>query len=152
MSARPNRNAPSGTLDGGTRLAASPIDVRAMAAKSMMERMAKMGPGGASPDAAGAQLSQQLSELKGADPQLLSKAGEQVKAMLLAIQVRTAFQVPEAARHAAAAQKSIDSMLKALQQASATANTVSSPIVNNAGMSGAPGMQGGEQQGEVMTP
>ena len=118
-------------------VASSPVDVRGMQAGNMVARLAQMGgakQGANSPDAAGQQLSQQLSELKGADPQLLTKAGEQVKAMLLAIQVRTAFQVPEAARHAAQAQKSIDGMLKALQQASATANTVSSPIVNNAGM------------------
>jgi hypothetical protein len=117
----------------------------------MVEQLAQRGPqqGGASPAAAGGQLSQQLSELKGADPQLLTKATEQIKAMLLAIQVRTAFQVPEAARHAATAQKSIDGMLKALQQASATANTVQQPIVNQAGISpntlgGTPG--GGEAQ------
>jgi hypothetical protein len=103
----------------------------------MVEQMAKRGgpaQGGTSPDASGQQLSQQLSELKGADPQLLVKAAEQMKAMALAIQVRTSFQVPEAARHMAQAQKSLDAAIKALQQAAATANTVSSPIVNSAGM------------------
>lgn len=127
---------------------ASPgVDVRGMLAKQMVERMAKGGGGGdpASPDAAGSQLSEQLSQLKGADPQMLSKAAEQVKAMLLAIQVRTSFQVPEAARHAATAQKSIDSLLKVLQQATATANTVQPAISNNAGMSH-PAQQGGGEQ------
>ena len=118
-------------------LPSSPVDVRAMQARQMVEQLAKRGPqqGGASPDAAGQQLSQQLSELKGADPGLLKKAAEQMKAMALAIQVRTAFQVPGAARHFAQAQKSIDAGIKELEQASATANTVSSPIVNQAGMS-----------------
>lgn len=123
-------------------MASSPVDVRAMQARQMVEQLAKRGPGpggagggGVSPDQSGQQLSQQLSELKGADPQLLVKATEQMKAMALAVQVRTAFQVPEAARHMAQAQKSIDAAIKALQQAAATANTVSSPIVNQAGMS-----------------
>lgn len=113
----------------------------------MVERLAKQGSaqGGASPDASGQQLSQQLSELKGADPQLLVKAAEQIKAMSLAIQVRTAFQVPEAARHMAQVQKSIDAAIKSLQQAAATANTVSAPIVNNAGMN--PTQPGGETSG-----
>jgi len=126
-----------------------------MQARQMVERLAKQGPGqgGASPDASGQQVSQQLSELKGADPQLLSKAAEQMKAMALAIQVRTAFQVPEAARHFAQAQKSIDAGIKALQQAAATANTVSSPIVNNAGMNPAqPGGGGGDQGPQPPSP
>ena len=119
-----------------------PVDVRAMQARNLVERLATQGgpaQGGASPDAAGGQLSQQLSELKGADPQLMTKATEQIKAMLLAIQVRTAFQIPEAARHAAQAQKAIDAMLKALNQATAAANTIQmpgqNPIVNQAGIS-----------------
>lgn len=120
-----------------------PVDVRQMQARNLVERLATQGgpaQGGASPDAAGGQLSQQLSELKGADPQLMTKATEQIKAMLLAIQVRMAFQVPEAARHAATAQRSIDQMLKALQQATAAVNTVQdpaaqNPIVNQAGIS-----------------
>jgi hypothetical protein len=66
---------------------------------------------------------------------MLQKAGEQIKSMLVALYTKTAFQVPEAARHAATAQKSVDQMLKALEQAAATLQTVQSPIVNNAGMS-----------------
>lgn len=132
-------------------MASSPVDVRSMMARQMVERLAQKGgspqQGGASPDAAGQQLSQQLSELKGADPQLLVKAAEQMKSMALAIQVRTSFQVPAAARHMAQAQKSLDAAIKELQQASATANTVSSPIVNNAGMNPGqnPGAGGGAE-------
>ncbi len=123
-----------------------------MQARQMVEQLAKRGPGqgGATPDAAGQQLSQQLSELKGADPQLLVKAAEQMKAMALAIQVRTAFQVPNAAKHLAKVQQSIDAAIKELQQAAATANTVSSPIVNSAGMSPnqpQPGGSGGPTPG-----
>lgn len=130
-------------------MASSPVDVRALQARSMVEQLAKRGPqqGGASPDAAGQQLSQQLSELKGADPQMLVKAAEQMKAMALAIQVRTAFQVPEAGKHMAKAQQALDAAIKALQQAAATANTVSSPIINQAGMNPqGPGQQPGGSQ------
>jgi hypothetical protein len=137
-------------------MASSPVDVRGMQASQMVQRLAKMGPqsggaggagGAASPDAAGQQMSQQLSELKGADPQMLVKAAEQMKAMATAIYVRTSFQVPEAARHIAQATKSLDAAIKALQQASATANTVSSPIVNNAGMSPTQPQPGGQPDG-----
>ena len=119
-------------------MASSPVNVQGMQARQLVEQMAKRGgpsEGGASPQASGQQLSQQLSELKGADPTLLVKAAEQMKAMATAIYVRTSFQVPEAARHIAQATKSLDAAIKALQQASATAQTVSSPIVNQAGMS-----------------
>jgi hypothetical protein len=123
--------------------------MRGMQAKQLVERLSKQGPGqgAGAPDAAGQQVSQQLSELKGADPQLLKKAAEQMKAMALAIQVRTSFQVPGAARHFAQAQKSIDAGIKELEQAAATANTVSSPIVNNAGMNPAQPGGGGQDQG-----
>lgn len=139
-------------------MATPPVDVRGMQARQMVEQLAKRGPaqGGATPDAAGQQLSQQLSELKGADPQLLQKAAEQMKAMALAIQVRTAFQVPGASRQFAKAITAIDAGIKELQQASATANTVSSPIVNQAGMSpnqpqpsGGPPSPGGGPEGMV---
>lgn len=127
-----------------------PVDVRAMQARNLVERLAQQGgpdQGGASPDAAGGQLSQQLSELKGADPQLMVKATEQMKAMALAIQVRMAFVNPEAARHMAQAQKSLDGALKALNQAAATANTIQQPIVNQAGVSSpSMGPVGGPQQ------
>lgn len=129
-------------------MGASPVDVRSMMARQMVERLSQQGAssGGASPDAAGAQLSQQMSELQGADPQLMVKATEQMKAMSLAIMVRTAFQVPEASRHMAQVQKSLDAAIKALQQASATANTVSQPIVNNAGMNPVQSPGGGQGQ------
>ena len=118
----------------------------------MVERLAQQGgpqqpdtPSG--PDAAGAQLSQQLSELKGADPQLMTKAVEQMKAILLAIDVRMAFTVPEVSRHAAAARKGIEGMINALQKATAAANTIQAPIVNQAGVSSpAMGPVGGPQQ------
>ena len=139
-------------------MASSPVNVQGMQARQLVEQMAKRGgpaEGGASPEASGQQLSSQLSELKGADPTLLVKAAEQMKAMATAIYVRTSFQVPEAARHIAQATKSLDAAIKALQQASATAQTVSSPIVNQAGMSPnqpQPGGQPGAGGAEGMPP
>ena len=132
-------------------MASSPVDVRAMQARQLVDQLAKRGPGGGgvSPDQSGQQLSQQLSELKGADPQLLTKAAEQMKAMATAIYVRTTFQIPEAARHMAQATKSIDAAIKVLQQGAATANTVSSPIVNNAGMQPGQGSQQAPPEGQV---
>lgn len=115
--------------------ASSPVDMKSMVANQMVKRLAAHGPQGSEPSQAGRQLSEQMSQLAGADPKMLSKAAEQVKSMLVAIYTKTAFQVPEAARHAATAQKAVDQMLKALEQAAATLQTVQSPIVNNAGMS-----------------
>src|ERR1700680_4063676 len=92
--------------------------VQASMARQLVQRLAQ-GQGGAQPDAAGAQLAAQFSQLQGADPQMLLKAAQQLKAMLVAIFARTSFTIPEAARHAGTAQKSIDSMIKALEQGAA---------------------------------
>ena len=108
--------------------------VQGMMARQLVERLAKSGgQQGASPDAAGEQLGAQFSQLQGADPQMLLKAAQQVKSMLVAIDVRTAFAVPEASRHAGQARKSIDAMIKALEQGAATQQTVR-PIANQAAM------------------
>jgi hypothetical protein len=124
-------------------MASSPVDMKSMMASQMVKRLAQHGQEGSDPSKAGQQLSEQMSQLAGADPKMLSKAMEQVKSMLVAIYTKTAFQVPEAARHAAQAQKSVDAALKALEQAAATLQTVESPIVNQAGMSD-PTAQGGQ--------
>lgn len=118
-------------------------------ARQLVQRLAQ-GQGGASPDAAGSQLASQFSQLQGADPQMLLKAAQQLKAMLLAIDVRTAFTVPEASRHAGQARKSIDAMIKALEQGAATQQAVRPPIANNAGLPNPQPMpgEGGMPQGE----
>jgi uncharacterized protein YaaN involved in tellurite resistance len=134
-------------MDGSLLMASpasSPVDMKSMMAQQMVKRLAAHGPQGSDPNQSGRQLSEQMSQLSGADPQMLSKAAEQVKSMLVAIYTKTAFQVPEAARHAATAQKAVDQMLKALEQGAATAQTVQ-PIVNQAGMSGADPNAGGTQ-------
>jgi len=131
-------------------MASSPVDVRSMLARQMVERMAKQGgpqQGGTGPEAAGQQLSSQLAELKGADPQMMTKAVEQMRSMGIALYAKSAFQIPGAARHIAKANEALGAALKELQQAGATANTVSSPIVNNAGMSPVQNPGGGEPSG-----
>lgn len=105
----------------------------------LIKRLA--GGAGATPDAAGQQLSQQFSELNNADPAMGTNAAKQIKSMLVAMVGKYAFEVPEASRHAAQAMKSIDAMIKALEQGAATQKTVRpNPIQNGAGMP-SPNMQ-----------
>ncbi len=132
-------------------MSAAPNPVAGMLQRQLIERLAQRGSGEASkPDAAGDQLSQQFSQLAGADPQMMLKALTQIKTMMVAIYARTAFQVPEASRHVSQAQKSIDAAMKALQSAAATVNTVQPPISNNAALPNpAQNPGGGEPQGEM---
>ena len=115
-------------------MASSPVDVRSMLARQMVSRLADKGPQSNSPSGAGQQLSEQMSQLQGADPQMMSKALNQVKVMLVALYPKSAFQIPDAAKHISQAQKSVDAALKAMEQASATQQAVN-PIVNQAGLS-----------------
>lgn len=106
-----------------------------MLQRQLVERLAQMGGGAASQDAsAGQQLSQQFSQLQGADPQMGLKALDQVKTMMVALYPKFAFEVPQAARHIAQAQKSIDAAMAELQKAAATVNTVRPPITNGAAL------------------
>lgn len=134
-------------------MATSPVDVRGMQARQMVERMARQGgsPSPSTSPAAGQQLAEQMSALAGADPQMIQKALDQIKTMMVAIYTKSAFQIPEVARHVASAQKNIDAAIKAAEQASATLQTVNSPIVNNAGMNpqqgNGPAQSGGPAEG-----
>lgn len=102
----------------------------------------------ATPDATGAQLGAQFSQLAGADPNMMLKAAQQVKAMMVAIFGRTAFSMPEAARHAGQANKSIDAMIKSLQEGAA-AQMATAPIANSAALPNPSDMggMGGQDQG-----
>jgi hypothetical protein len=108
-----------------------------------------MGPGAqgainANPAAqAGDQVSRQLAELQGADPDALLKTLQQIKSMIVAIYVRASFQMPGVARNVAQVQKYLDNAIKEAEQAAATAATVS-PIANNASI---PNPQGGAGMG-----
>lgn len=124
--------------------------MQASLSRQLIQRLAQASgqgdPGAqASPDAAGAQLGAQFSQLSGADPNMMLKASQQLKAMLVAIIQRTAFTMPEAARHAGQGMKAIDSMIKSLQEGAA-AQMATSPIANTAALPG-PGDMSSPDQG-----
>lgn len=102
-------------------------------AQSQMQGGGQPASASSTPDAVGQQLSSQFSQLAGADPNLLLKASQQLKQMLVAIFQRTAFTMPEASRHAGQASKAIDSMIKVLSDGVA-AQAAASPIVNSAAL------------------
>lgn len=111
----------------------NPDPVRALMARQLIQRMAQ-GQGGANQEAMGSQLGSQFAQLQGADPQLMLKALNQIKLMLVPLFGRAAFAVPEVSRHVAQAQRSIDSAIKAAEQGAATQQSVRPVIVNNAAM------------------
>ena len=131
-------------------MAAQP-NLAAMMARQLISRMSQGGgqppsPGGGmappqggpppqgQPSPAGAQISQQLAELQGADPQSMLKLLKQVKSILVALYPRSAFTVPGVARNVAQSQKYIDNAIKEAEQASATAQAVQPPIANSTGI------------------
>lgn len=103
------------------------------------------------PDVSGEQLTNQFSELQNADPERATKILGQIKTMLVSLYMTTVFQVPEAARHVASAQKEIDQALKAIQQAAATLNAVRPQIANRAALPPGfgPGNPGASQMPET---
>lgn len=127
-------------------------------ARQLVQRLAGGGAppaaGGAAmgaPDApsmAGQQISAQLAELQGADPQSTLKILMQIKSQLVAIYPRTAFTMPGVANNVAATMKSLDRAIEDAKKAASTAQTVA-PIANQAGQpqtgpepaNGMPGLQ-----------
>lgn len=99
--------------------------------------------GGNSPDVAGSQLSQQLSGVAGADPEMMVKNLTNIKGMLVALFNRSAFQLPAVSRQLAQAMKYIDNAIKDSQQAAQTVQTVNAQITNNAAMSSPSAGSGG---------
>src|SRR5229473_1755032 len=110
----------------------------AIMARQLLSRMGGGGPGGApggppqppgpggaasmqaNPAAsAGQQISQQLAELQGADPQSMLKILQQMKQMSVALYGRAAFTIPGVARNIAQMGKYIDNAIKEAEQASA---------------------------------
>jgi hypothetical protein len=88
---------------------------------------------GRPPDQAGQQISAQLSELNGADPDSTMKLLTQQKGILVALYSRSAFPMPKVAGHIAAAMKSIDKAIEESEKAVATQGAVQPPIANTAG-------------------
>jgi hypothetical protein len=80
---------------------------------------------------AGQQVSTQLSQLQGADPQAINGMLKQVKSILVALYPRTAFSIPDVAKNLAKSQQYIDAAIKASEEAASTSQAVT-PIANNA--------------------
>jgi len=127
--------------------------VPAMIARQLVQKMAGGPPSGPSPlgpgaaaitntnpaGMAGEQVSRQLAELQGADPQIILKILQQIKSQIVAIYARTAFSMPSVSRNVAQMQKFTDKAIEESEKAAATAQTVN-PIANNASI---PNPQGG---------
>ena len=118
-----------------------------MMARNLIAKFAGQNPspmpqqGSPQPSPAGQQLSQQLSELQGADPEAMMKSLSQVKALLVSLYPRAAFTIPEVARELAQATKYLDNAIEKTKKAAETAAAVT-PIANNAAI---PNPSGAEQ-------
>lgn len=112
--------------------------VTSLLARGLVSRLAQGGaqpqggmPGAqpSPPDNAGQQISAQLSELQGADPQSTLRMLQQMKSQIVVMYARTAFPMPEVSRNLAQMQKYVDNAIKAAEQGAGAMNA----IANNAG-------------------
>jgi len=107
------------------------------------------GPGG--PDApptipAGLQLSQQLSELQGADPDAIIKGLTSMKSMAVQFYTRAAFTMPGVTRNLAQVVKFLDNSIQEAEKAAAT-TSAAGPIANNAAIPNPAGQQASQGGG-----
>ena len=107
------------------------------------------GPGGGSPPpgpnsppttSAGLQLSQQLAELQGADPDAMVKAMTQQKSMTMQLVTRAAFTMPGVTRNLFNVVKYLDNAIQEAEKAAAT-TAAAGPIANNAAIPNPAGQQ-----------
>ena len=80
---------------------------------------------------AGMQLSQQLAELQGADPDAIIKSLTQMKSMAVQHYTRAAFTMPGVTRNLAQVVKYLDNSIQEAEKAAAT-TAAAGPIANNA--------------------
>jgi len=119
-----------------------------MMARKLISRLGGQSPtdagqaGGDQGSPAGQQLSMQLSELQGADPQSMVKALTQLKGIAVSLYPRAAFSMGDVARSIAQAVKYLDNAIEAAQKGAATVQAVS-PIANNAAIPNPQGQTGG---------
>ena len=98
---------------------------------------------------AGMQLSQQLAELQGADPDAIVKSLTQMKSMAVQHYTRAAFTMPGVTRNLAQVVKYLDNSIQEAEKAAAT-TAAAGPIANNAaiqnpsGQQSSAGMTGGQ--------
>lgn len=90
-------------------------------------------PGPSSPPTtpAGLQLSQQLAELQGADPEAMTKALTSIKSVAVSLYTRAAFTLPGVTRNLAQVVKYLDNSIQEAEKAAA-ATAAAGPIANNA--------------------
>ena len=89
------------------------------------------GPGGPPSTPAGLQLSQQLAELQGADPDAMIKSLTSMKSMAVQQYTRAAFTMPGVTRNLAQVVKYLDNSIQEAEKAAAT-TAAAGPIANNA--------------------
>lgn len=90
---------------------------------------------------AGLQLSQQLAELQGADPDAMVKSLTSQKSMAVQLYTRAAFTMPGVSRNLANVVKYLDSAIQEAEKAAAT-TSAAGPIANNAAIPNPAGRQG----------
>jgi len=101
------------------------------------------GPGAGSPPStpAGLQLSQQLAELQGADPDAMVESLTSMKSMGVSLYTRAAFTLPGVTRNLAQVVKYLDNCIQEAEKAAAT-TAAASPIANNAAIPNPAGQNG----------
>ena len=99
------------------------------------------GPGPNSPPTApaGLQLSQQLAELQGADPDAMVKSLASIKSVAVSLYTRAAFTLPGVTRNLAQVVKYLDNCIQEAEKAAAT-TAAAGPIANNAAIPNPAGM------------
>ena len=80
---------------------------------------------------AGLQLSQQLAELQGADPDAMVKSLSSIKSVAVSLYTRAAFTMPGVTRNLAQVVKYLDNSIQEAEKAAA-ATAAAGPIANNA--------------------
>ena len=105
------------------------------------------GGGASGPDSpptalAGLQLSQQLAELQGADPDAMVKSITQMKSMAMQLVTRAAFTMPGVTRNLFNVVKYLDNSIQEAEKAAAT-TAAAGPIANNAATPNPAGQNGG---------
>ena len=97
--------------------------------------------GGPPTTPAGMQLSQQLSELQGADPDAIIKGLTGMKSMAVQFYTRAAFTMPGVTRNLAQVVKFLDNSIREAEKAAAT-TSAAGPIANNAAIPNPAGQNG----------
>ncbi len=108
------------------------------------------GPGGPPSTPAGLQLSQQLSELQGADPDAMVKSLNSMKSMAVQQYTRAAFTMPGVTRNLAQVVKYLDNSIQEAEKAAAT-TAAAGPIANNAAIPNPAGQNGGAPVGGLQS-